>query len=82
MTEPAPFDDVTEKDDLYAFIGDELRLADAGRSRGVLTRVRAAHDFCHFETVSGKTVRRDVDEVLSALDNGYTFEDAPEWFAA
>lgn len=69
-------DGIDEKNDLYAFLGDELRNAERGRSRGILRRVRAAYDFCEFETVSGETVRRDVDEVLTALENGYEFTEA------
>jgi hypothetical protein len=63
----------TCKNDLYGHLGEELAHTDRGRSRGVLRRVRAAYDFCHFEVAGGKTVRRDVDEVLAAIENGYEF---------
>jgi hypothetical protein len=63
----------TTKNDLYAELGNELTNDDLGESRGTLQRVRAGYDFCEFETASGETVRREVDEVLAALDNGFTF---------
>jgi len=69
----AASDDVSTKNDLYAFLGQDLRDDSRGRTRGVLRRVRAAYDFCEFEVPGGKTVRRDVDEVLTALENGYEF---------
>ena len=62
----------TQKNDLYAFIGDELR-NDNGMSMGTLTRVRAGYDFCHFETASGKVVKRDNDDIFAMLENGYSF---------
>ena len=69
-------DDGIDKDDLYAFEGQELQNTERGRSRGILRRVRAAYDWCEFETVSGKTVRRDVDEIADALSNGYEFTES------
>lgn len=66
--------EVSCKNDLYAFLGDELFNSDRGMSMGTLRRVRAAYDFCEFETVDGKTVRRDVSEVMAHLENGYTFQ--------
>lgn len=69
-TEDAP----TEKNDLYAFLGEELTHDSRGRSRGTLVRVRAAYDFCEFEVPGGKTVKRDCHEVFQAIENGYTFE--------
>ena len=60
------------KNDLYANLGDELTNGD-GTSLGTLQRVRAAYDFCEFEAASGKTVRRDVSDVLAAIDNGFGF---------
>jgi hypothetical protein len=69
---------MNDKNDLYAVEGKELRNKDAGRTRGILRRVRAAYDWVEFEVPGGKTVRRDVDEVFDALDNGYKFVEAPE----
>ena len=68
----ATTDAPTEKNDLYAHLGDELT-NDNGMSMGTLQRVRAAYDFCEFETASGKTVRRDVSDILTQLQNGYSF---------
>jgi len=63
--------DITCKNDLYGHLDEELIHTDRGRSRGVLRRVRAAYDFCHFEVAGGDVVRRDVDEVINALEQGY-----------
>jgi len=65
-------EDINCKNDLYAYLGDELT-NDNGMSLGTLDRVRAGYDFCEFETASGKTVRRDVSDILTHLDNGYGF---------
>jgi len=62
----------TCKNDLYANLGDELT-NDNNVSLGTLDRVRAAYDTCEFITASGKRVTRDVDDVLNAIENGYTF---------
>ena len=67
-------DEINNKNDLYAHLGDELSNDDAGQSRGTLCRVRAGYDFCEFEVNGGKTIRRDVSEVMNALENGYTFQ--------
>jgi hypothetical protein len=61
-----------DKNDLYANLGDELTNGN-GKSLGVLRRVRAAYDFCEFETASGKTVQRDVSDVLSWVNGAYDF---------
>ena len=61
------------KNDLYAHLGDELT-NDNGMSLGTLDRVRAAYDFCEFKTQDGKTVRRDVDDILNFANNGYSFD--------
>lgn len=66
--------EVNNKNDLYQYLGDELTNDDLGRSRGTLTRVRAGYDFAEFEVSGGKTVRRDLEEVFSALENGYNFQ--------
>jgi hypothetical protein len=62
----------SEKNDLYSFLGDELTNGN-GKSLGTLTRVRAAYDFCEFETLSGKTVRRDVSDVIDFANGAYDF---------
>ena len=69
----ASTDAPTEKNDLYAFVGDELT-NDNGMSMGTLTRVRAGYDFCHFETASGKSVRRNNEDIFTMLRTGYSFE--------
>ena len=69
----ATTDAPTEKNDLYAHLGDELT-NDNGMSMGVLRRVRAAYDFCEFETASGKTVRRNNEDIFTMLENGYSFQ--------
>lgn len=74
MAENTDATDVSCKNDLYAFEGQELRNDDTGRTRGTLRRVRAAYDWVEFEVPGNKTVRRDVSEVISALENGYTFQ--------
>lgn len=70
--ENASNDAPTQKNDLYSFIGNDLRVD--GKSVGTLTRVRAAYDFCEFETASGKSVRRDNDDIFTMLDNGCSFQ--------
>jgi hypothetical protein len=73
MSETMQSDDVpTEKNDLYAHLGDELTNGN-GKSMGTLQRVRAGYDFCHFETASGKVVKRDNEKIFNWLQNGYTF---------
>lgn len=64
---------VETKNDLYAFLGDELSNSDMGQSLGTLDRVRAAYDFCEFKMPDGKRVRRDVSDIFTHLENGYTF---------
>jgi len=65
-------DEVECKNDLYANLGDELT-NDNGKSLGTLNRVRAAYDFCEFKTASGKTVQRDVSDVISFANGAYSF---------
>lgn len=69
----ATTDAPTQKNDLYAHLGDELTNGN-GKSLGELVRVRAGYDFCHFETASGKTVKRDNDKIFAFLQDGYSFQ--------
>jgi hypothetical protein len=61
------------KNDLYAHLGETLSNDARGVSLGTLDRVRAGYDFAEFIMPDGERVRRNIDDIFTHLENGYSF---------